>query len=75
MADRPATYTADRADRVTAGMFVHRQIPLLSEPAPADGWEAVTDVLTDVAGTLIGVAPNDVWSVMSDRIVYMGPVG
>lgn len=72
MADRPASFTADRADRVAVGQFVHTQLPLLSEDAPVDGWVEVESVSSDgVMVTLVVTGADPVtWPV--NRIVYMG---
>ena len=72
MADRPATWTADRADRVVAGWFVHDQLPLLSEDAPATGWLAVDMVDADVNGVLLSLSTGVAQYWPRDRVIYMG---
>lgn len=72
MPNQPDHVTADRADRVQAGQFVHDARPLLSEPAPDDGWEAVESVETGVQGTVITLAEGGSVFYPADRIIYLG---
>lgn len=72
MSARPATYTADRADRVQVGMLVHREVPLLSSAAPADGWVLVSGVAHSESGSVLTLGDAGDWFVAADRIVFQG---
>lgn len=72
MADRPTTYTADRADRVTVGKLVHMDLPTLTTPAPTTGWVAVTEVDSDANGVLLSLTTGAALYFARDRLLYQG---
>lgn len=68
----PANVTADRADRVSVGQFVHSAPFTLTDATPDDGWLQVNEVSVSAGAVTFGLSDESVLVAAPDRLLRVG---